>query len=115
MATADARLFSYGTLRDPAVQMALFGRSLDGTPDAICGFRTRMVEITDADVIAKSGTRWHPMVEESGDPRDTIKGTAFLLSQDELTAADAYEVDYERREVSLRSGGSAWLYGPRSS
>lgn len=110
----DARLFSYGTLRDRAVQMALFGRQLIGTPDAICGFRTQMVEITDVEVIAKSRTRWHPMVEETGNPLDAVEGSAFLLSEDELAAADAYEVDYERREVTLKSGGSAWLYGPRS-
>lgn len=107
-------LFSYGTLRQPEVQQALFGRLLDGTPDAMPGFRQRMIEITDADVIAKSGTRWHPMVEPSDDPGDAVEGMVFRLTDVEVVSADAYEVDYERREVRLRSGALAFVYGERS-
>ena len=31
------RLFSYGTLQLPSVQLATFGRRLDGVCDALCG------------------------------------------------------------------------------
>jgi len=31
-------LFSYGTLRQPEVQRATFGREIDGRPDAIVGY-----------------------------------------------------------------------------
>lgn len=31
-------LFSYGTLQDPAVQMANFGRLLEGTADQLVGY-----------------------------------------------------------------------------
>jgi hypothetical protein len=35
----------------------------------------------------------------------------FLLSEDELTAADQYEVDdYARVEAPIASGGTAWVY-----
>ena len=105
-----ALLFSYGTLRQPEVQHALFGRSLEGTPDAMPGWRSRMIEITDAEVIAKSGTRWHPMVERSDDPADAVEGLVFRLTPADLAAADAYEVDYVRREITLRSGVSAFVY-----
>ena len=107
-------LFSYGTLRDPAVQQALFGRLLDGEVDAIPGWRQRMIEITDPDVIAKSGTRWHPMVERSDKPDDAVEGTLFRLSPSDIASADAYEVDYERCEVRLRSGTVAFIYGDRA-
>ena len=50
------RLFTYGTLRDGAVQQQLFGRLVPGTPDAIPGFRIAQVTITDAAVIAASGS-----------------------------------------------------------
>lgn len=111
MDEAHALLFSYGTLRDPQVQRALFGRLLHGEPDAMPGWRQRLIEITDAGVIAKSGTRWHPMVEPSKDPAEAVEGTVFHLTAADLASADAYEVDYVRREVTLRSGRRAFIYG----
>ncbi|HUD91933.1 gamma-glutamylcyclotransferase family protein [Sphingobium sp.] len=107
---ADILLFSYGTLRQPEVQKALFGRHVEGTPDALPGFRQRMIEISDPDVIAKSGTRWHPMVEPSDDPADAVGGLVFRLTSQDIASADAYEVDYVRREVRLRSGLVAHIY-----
>ncbi|WP_395334407.1 gamma-glutamylcyclotransferase family protein [Novosphingobium sp. BL-8H] len=104
-------LFSYGTLRDPDVQTSLFGRLLDGEADAIPGWQQRMIKVTDPDVIAKSGTCWHPMVERSEDPGDAVEGTVFRLTQADIASADAYEVDYVRREVRLRSGTVAFIYG----
>ena len=110
----DELLFSYGTLRQPEVQMALFGRLIEGVPDAMPGWRSRMIEISDPDVIAKSGTRWHPMVERSDDPADAVEGLLFRVSTEDLASADAYEVDYARRPVRLRSGLTAWIYGDKS-
>jgi hypothetical protein len=108
---SDHLLFSYGTLRLPDVQMALFGRLVTGQEDAMVGWRQRMIEITDAEVIAKSGTRWHPLVEPSQDPADAVEGMVFAVTDADLASADAYEVDYRRRAVHLRSGRQAWFYG----
>ncbi|MDE1915691.1 MAG: gamma-glutamylcyclotransferase [Sphingomonadales bacterium] len=108
---SDHLLFSYGTLRLPEVQMALFGRLVQGEADAMLGWQQRMIEITDADVIAKSGTRWHPLVEPSANPLDAVEGMVFAISVADLASADAYEVDYQRRAVHLRSGRQAWFYG----
>jgi hypothetical protein len=110
-AMADILLFSYGTLRQIEVQMALFGRPVEGEPDALPGFRQHMIEISDPDVIAKSGTRWHPMVEPSDDPADAVEGLLFRLTPQDIASADAYEVDYVRRAVTLRSGLTAFIYG----
>ncbi|WP_311266899.1 gamma-glutamylcyclotransferase family protein [Sphingobium sp. WCS2017Hpa-17] len=110
---ADILLFSYGTLRQVEVQMALFGRPVAGVPDALPGFRQRMIEISDAEVIAKSGTKWHPMVEPSDDPADAVEGLLFRLTPQDIASADAYEVDYVRRAVTLRSGLTAFIYGDR--
>lgn len=104
-------LFSYGTLRLPEVQMALFGRLVSGEADAILGWHQRMIEITDPDVIAKSGTPWHPLVEPSDNPEDAVEGMVFTLSDEDLASADAYEIDYRRMAVALRSGRQAWFYG----
>ena len=104
-------LFSYGTLRQPEVQQATFGRLLTGAEDAMPGYRTEMLEITDPAVLATSGAAQHPIVVRSGNEADEVAGTAFQVSEEELWAADAYEVaDYERTQVQLKSGRHAWVY-----
>jgi gamma-glutamylcyclotransferase (GGCT)/AIG2-like uncharacterized protein YtfP len=91
-------LFSYGTLRDPAVQRANFGRELEGRDDRLPGYTLRLAEP-------------HPTVVETGDEADTVAGVVFEVSDDELVAADGYRVnDYHRRLVSLASGVRAWVY-----
>jgi len=108
---ASVRLFSYGTLRDPQVQLATFGRLLDGEPDAVVGYRLATLTITDRAVIATSGNDRHPILRASDDPAAAVEGTVFLISEQELLAADAYEVDdYARTSVPLRSGARAWVY-----
>ena len=114
MSEASERLFSYGTLQLPDVQRATFGRLLDGAPDTLIGFKQTLVEITDPDVLAKSGERFHPIVARTGDAADRVEGTVFAITQAELAAADSYEVsDYERVEAELASGLRAWVYAKR--
>nr|WP_249159001.1 gamma-glutamylcyclotransferase family protein [Bradyrhizobium jicamae] len=104
-------MFSYGTLQLESVQLSSFGRKLTGNHDAMPGFKKAMVEITDADVLAKSGERFHPIVSPSDDPNDSVEGMVFEITAEELAAADRYEVaDYKRVEVKLRSGLKAWVY-----
>ena len=104
-------LFSYGTLQNSAVQRANFGRLLEGTADQLVGFMRPLVEITDPEVVAESGLTHHPIVRASNDPADRIDGTVFRITEDELVAADAYEVDdYRRVSVKLASGLEAWVY-----
>lgn len=104
-------LFSYGTLRQPEVQIASFGRILSGRSDVMLGHRMTMIEITDPAALAKSGERFHPIVEPSMDAGDEVAGTVFVVTEAELRAADAYEVsDYVRTRVHLKSGIDAWVY-----
>lgn len=108
---ASVRLFSYGTLREPHVQLATFGRLLEGEPDAVLGYQLETVRITDPAVIKTSGSDRHPILRACEDPAAVVEGIAFLVTKQELSAADAYEVaDYARASVPLRSGGRAWLY-----
>jgi len=109
------RVFSYGTLQQENVQLATFGRLLQGAPDALVGFKQELVEITDPDVLAKSGKRFHPIVMQSRDDSDRVAGTVFEITAAELAAADEYEVaDYERVEARLASGSTAWVYVKRA-
>src|SRR5262245_21832302 len=102
-------LFSYGTLQLESVQRASFGRVLAGNRDAMPGFKKSFVEITDPDVLAKSGERFHPIVVPTDDSGQKVDGTVFEITAAELAAADQYEVsDYKRVEVVLCSGLKAW-------
>lgn len=104
-------LFSYGTLQQPSVQQVTFGRLLDGTADAMLGYTTSLIEITDPDVLAASKERFHPIVVPSTDPDAQVQGMVFTITPAELRAADEYEVsDYRRVPVRLKSGIDAWVY-----
>jgi gamma-glutamylcyclotransferase (GGCT)/AIG2-like uncharacterized protein YtfP len=104
------RLFSYGTLQQEEVQLASFGRLLTGKADTLPGWRQAMVEITDADVIARSGKTHHPIVLP-GRRDDSVAGTVFEITSEELACADRYEVaEYKRVSVTLASGLAAWVY-----
>ena len=104
-------LFSYGTLRQPDVQRATFGREIDGRPDAIVGYDLDYVTITDPHVIATSGSDRHPILKPTDRADAAVEGMVFEISEADLAAADEYEVDdYRRITVPLRSGGEAWVY-----
>ncbi len=104
-------LFSYGTLQMESVQLSSFGRVLAGSRDAMPGFKKSLVEITDPDVLATSGERFHPIVVPTDDPGEKVDGMVFEITTAELAAADRYEVsDYKRVEVVLCSGLKAWVY-----
>jgi gamma-glutamylcyclotransferase (GGCT)/AIG2-like uncharacterized protein YtfP len=106
-----ARLFSYGTLRDKAVQLANFGRELRGSPDSLAGFSTSFIPIRDPAVVATSGKTHHAIAVRSSNPGDEVPGIVFEITALELAAADRYEVsEYTRLLVTLKSGAEAWAY-----
>ena len=110
-ASVSELLFSYGTLRQRGVQLATFGRELDGYVDAVVGYELDYVTIDDPQVIATSGSNRHPILRPTDRPDAHVDGTVFAISEAELAAADEYEVDdYRRISVPLRSGPHAWVY-----
>lgn len=109
----DARiaLFAYGTLCQAEVQLASFGRLLEGSPDLLRGFAADFVSISDPAVIRASGSDRHPIASMTGAAGDVVEGTCFAIGPHELAAADRYEVeDYRRILVRLGSGTEAWVY-----
>ena len=104
-------LFSYGTLQLEAVQMALFGRRLSGRPDVLPGFAESAILIDDPETVALSGKTHHSIVRSTGNATDSVAGTVFALTPEEIARADEYEVsDYKRVAVLLGSGIPAWVY-----
>lgn len=109
--SADVPLFSYGTLQRRDVQMATYGRLLEGEADALIGYRLEVLPDRDPDAVRISGTKTHMVVRRTGDPADRIPGVVFLLTADELAATDRYEgTDYARTELVLESGRRVFVY-----
>lgn len=108
---ADIPLFSYGTLQRRDVQMATYGRPLEGEADALIGYRLEVLPDRDPDAVRISGTKTHMVVRRTGDPADRVPGIVFLLTGEELAATDKYEgSDYGRAELRLESGRGALVY-----
>jgi len=109
--TKSEKLFSYGTLQQEKVQLANFRRRLEGKMDALCGYRLEKIEITDPEVLAMSGEKFHPILSRSENSADKVSGMVFDVTEAELKRADEYEVaEYHRISVKLYSGVTAWVY-----
>jgi gamma-glutamylcyclotransferase (GGCT)/AIG2-like uncharacterized protein YtfP len=95
------RVFSYGSLQQPAVQLATFGRLLAGGSDALVGFELGM-----------AGDRRHANVTRCARADSRVDGMALEITDAALAVADEYErADaYTRIPVRLASGVEAWVY-----
>ena len=110
LASILPRLFSYGTLQQPNVQLSTFGRCLAGEPDELIEFEESLVQV-DPEFAATSGKTHHAIVRYTGNAANRVQGTVFELTEAELTSADAYEpVPYRRVRAQLASGRQAWVY-----
>lgn len=103
-------LFSYGTLQQEDVQIANFGRRLEGQPDVLWGYQLIMTEVRDQTFAAANGALQRT-VKFTGAASDFVEGMVFILNRKELEQADSYEpIDFERVRVELKSGLHAWVY-----
>jgi gamma-glutamylcyclotransferase (GGCT)/AIG2-like uncharacterized protein YtfP len=105
-------LFSYGTLQQENVQLATFGRLLQGQRDELLGFEQSSVTIVDPQVVATGGKTHHANVTFNGRNDSRVSGAVFEITESELAAADQYEqlAAYKRVAVMLASGKRAWVY-----
>ncbi len=107
----DHLLFSYGPCACRRSSGPGSAASSTAAPTHLLGFRLETVKITDASVVADSGSDEHPVAVPSDNPSDYVEGMVFTLTPQDLAAADAYEVDdYLRVKADLRSGEKAWVY-----
>nr|WP_299382758.1 gamma-glutamylcyclotransferase family protein [Allomuricauda sp.] len=94
-------LFTYGTLQDQQVQQYIFGRTLNGAPDFLLGFKK-----TENAVYGR-----YPLVVQTNNPKDKVMGMVYAVSLHELAQADVYETSaYTRSKFALESGQKAWTY-----
>lgn len=94
------KLFTYGTLQDPAVQMAVFHRLVAGTPDMLVGYLKSEIKI---------GFGVYPIIKVA--PDHYVEGQVIEVTPQELSLIDRYEgTEYRRIRVTLQSGVAAWVY-----
>lgn len=107
-----ALLFSYGTLQQEDVQLATFGRRLEGQHDELPGFAPSTVKIEDPQVAAALGKTHHANASFTGSDRSRVRGMAFEVTDAELARVDEYEAPFRYARVTARlaSGRDAWVY-----
>ncbi len=99
--SATVYLFTYGTLQEEDVQKMIFSRTLNGNRDSL---RSHTVS-------EKMVGGLYPTIRQSEDPNHMVEGFVYVISEEELILADAYEGEaYERKNVTLESGVNAWVY-----
>ena len=104
-------LFSYGTLRDPEVQLSVFGRALTAFDDHLPGFEQALELVSDPEFVRTSGKSRHAILRPAAHTVAPIKGMALEVTERELLLADEYEpAGYNRVKVTLASGREAWVY-----
>jgi len=75
-------------------------------------YRQTLLEITDPEVLATSGKKYHPIVEQSPDSNDEVGGTPCSKSprRNLPRPTNMKMSDYKRVAVTLKSGLEAWVY-----
>jgi gamma-glutamylcyclotransferase (GGCT)/AIG2-like uncharacterized protein YtfP len=95
------KLFVYGTLRDPAVQQAVFGRVVEAVADTLAGYEKGEITL--------DGTVYGII---RPDAQSQVEGQVIEVTPQELAVIDRYEGDdYQRFQVTLKSSQRAWVYG----
>lgn len=97
------RVFTYGTLQNPKVQIELFGRLLNGSQDRLNGFKKENILI--------NRQSYPILMPVKNVAQSIIDGVCYELTHEDIYNCDAYEgLDYKRIEVTLSSGTQAWVY-----
>lgn len=101
-----AKLFAYGSLKDPDIQQNIFGRILKGTPDTLIGYTLTHIEIEE-----EFGMVTYRIITPTENLTDIIVGLIYDITDEELQEADTYEgLHYKRLEVLLESNQIAWTF-----
>jgi gamma-glutamylcyclotransferase (GGCT)/AIG2-like uncharacterized protein YtfP len=105
-------IFSYGALQQDDVQIATFGRLLQGQRDELPRYELSSVPIADPHVLQTTGKTHHKNVLFNGRDDSRVTGTVFEVTEMELAETDRYErgASYQRITVVLASEKQVWVY-----
>lgn len=99
------KIFCYGTLQDPAVQLDLIGRVCIGTLDSIDGFVVIRDYVDPEDDVA------YPRLVEMSN--GCVYGHIYKFSENEVTILDNYETEmYQRRYLVTNKEELVQVYIP---
>ncbi len=99
------RLFCYGTLQEPSVQLELIGRTVSGPLTSIEGY------VAVRDYIDPDDGIEYPRIIAY--PKGCVYGRIFSFTDDEVKLLDIYETEmYYLAEVKTKSGDVVWTYMP---
>ena len=94
------KLFVYGSLKDPQVQLRIIGRTIEGISDSLIGYKKDKVFLEDIEYPAL-------VAQVNG----KIDGLILEVTDDEFVKLDAYETNaYKRITEKLKSGENAFVY-----
>lgn len=100
------QLFSYGTLQSKEIQMQVFNKLLNGTPDQVTGYKLKDLKIEE-----EFGMTDYFVAMPSENTSDCIQGIVYTISAKDLAKADLFESNaYKRVQIKLKSGITAWIY-----
>ncbi len=104
--SATHLLFTYGTLQEKEVQLAVFSRLLTGVDDILEQYKIAVQKVANR----------YPTLEYTGTNQNKLTGKVYTISPEELDQADRYEGEaYKRIEVTLVSGNKAWVYTSKNT
>lgn len=93
------KLFAYGTLQDPIVQVKLLGRILNRRPAAINGWHKTKVFTDEA---------WYPAIQHG---KEQVWGSILEVDQEDFAALDEYEGSaYKRIQTHTSEGELVSVY-----
>ncbi len=100
-------IFTYGTLQNEGVQLAIFGRILNGVPEVLTGYAKMEIWIQEENQKSIS----YPIIKKTDEKNARIEGVLFEITERELHLADDYETaKYQRIYLSFDSGKKGWVY-----
>ncbi|PHQ29137.1 gamma-glutamylcyclotransferase family protein [Leeuwenhoekiella nanhaiensis] len=100
-------LFTYGTLQLEHIQLQIFGEKLKGSAEILSGYKIGAIQLQESHHTAKT----YLIAIYTGNETDRIEGICYSIKADHLHLLDTYEgASYERIEVDLESGKTAWVY-----
>ena len=95
------KIFAYGTLLDPNIQMEVLGRVLDGTTSSVAGYRVLSNYVVNG--------VWYPIAVK--DVNSIVAGKWFEVADDEFIKLDEYETnDYIRAVLKTTDGIEVHMY-----
>lgn len=101
------RLFIYGTLIDPDVQIRVFGRTTSGSREILENYALSSITLLEDAELLSHGT--YPMIIPN--MGSEVVGFVIEVTPLELNQIDIYETEaYERACVKVKSGLKVWVY-----